>query len=264
MSNGSDRGSCDVTVNDTSCQAALNGVNQKFAQGDPCKYCSNVTDNTREWNGSYDDIQGGPCQGFSRQQQNYTPIPVNLIFRQLHIKREAAAAPTDNSIPTCEQECAAGSPFCLRLQIHSAEQAGLLRLRQALMTHPTTIKAADMLAMFNMSSDPCARSDTTFDGGNLENHGLGNNGPATSCELETQLPNSKLTIRIPELLEGKWAPNGPDLRAVFDNPQTRAHLEFTNPLLNSDWGGDINGVFSNGNNIGFSVGTKSCIRANLN
>jgi hypothetical protein len=62
VSNGSDRGSCDTTINAASCQEALNGISQKFAQGDPCKFCTNVIDNTREWNGTYTDIQGGPCQ----------------------------------------------------------------------------------------------------------------------------------------------------------------------------------------------------------
>jgi hypothetical protein len=173
--------------------------------------------------------------------------------------REVAVAPSDNSISTCEQECASGGAFCLRLKIHSPEQAGLLRLRQALMGHPNSLKASDMLAMFNMASDPCNRSDTTFENGNVANQ-----GETSSCELQTQLPDSTLSIKIPELLQGRWETNGPDLRAIFDNAQTRAHLEFSNQLLNSDWGGDINGVFSNGNNIGFSVGAKSCIRADLN
>jgi len=181
------------------------------------------------------------------------------MFYQLHLMRVAAAAPLDNSIATCEQECSSGSPFCLRLKIHSAEQAGLLRLRQTIMGHASVIKSSDLLAMFNINSDPCKRSDTSFENGKVANQ-----GETSSCTLETQLPDSSLSIKVPELLEGEWVANGSEVRARFDNAQTRAHLEFTNALLNEDWGGDITGVFSTGSNIGFSVGTKSCIRADLN
>src|SRR5215475_345127 len=47
VSNGSDAGTCDSSVNADSCQEAVDTLNSLLSQRDPCQNCNN--DNTKYW-----------------------------------------------------------------------------------------------------------------------------------------------------------------------------------------------------------------------
>jgi len=257
-----------------SCQEAQEAQERRRREPlDPCQNCTGAIDRSRYVTG-YDAIHDGPCRGWSRQnhQTRYaksswpTPEPTrqiaaNISFKLttkfLHLKRIAANPMQDNSIASCRRECSVGSANCLRVQVGSTERAGLVRLQQLVATNPPVISKSDILAMFNQSSDACDREDTMLQGGFLENRGA-------QCDMTTSMPGSDVTISLPELLRGKLATSSGGIEAVFDDSATRAGLHFSDTLLESDWGGNIVGVFTEGEFVGFSVGTKSCVRANLN
>jgi hypothetical protein len=261
VSDGSDDGSCEVTRNSNSCQAALDGVNRYLAKvHDPCRICNGTVDTTIEWNNRWKDKQGGPCQGWSGGELNYSPVPQGFSPGFPRVLRMAVAATTD-PVATCRLACDGvrrpESPACVQLRVLGREQPGLRRLQQLTATNPSSIKASEIRTMFNFPSDPCRRGDTTFRDGIVVNVGNG------TCEMVTQLPGSNVTILVPELLQGKWTAGPSGVQAIFDDAQTRATLHFSNLDLDADWGGDIVGVFSERDYIGFSIGSKSCIRAAL-
>ena len=164
----------------------------------------------------------------------------------------------DNSIPSCRRECANATANCLRVDVGSTERAGLRRLQQSVAVSPRLIKKADILAMFNQVADDCERGDTSFESGYVENVGTGR-----SCNIRTSLPGSEIIIQLPQTVRGRWSLMPPGNAAIFEDGTTRASIHFTDRFFESAWGGDIKAVFSEPNNIVFSVGSNSCINAIL-
>jgi hypothetical protein len=227
-------------------------------------------------------IQDGPCRGYSRAngqkrdfaderfpgilgfdraksriERNLSSIPLDFYVGFLHLKRVQAVVPKDNSVATCRQECAAGSAYCLRVRPEPRDQAGLRRLQQLASGNPSAISASQIQAAFNVTQDPCRRGDIKFESGYMANIGQ------DVCSLQTALPSSDVTIRVPEILRGKWTSIPAVVEVVFDDPRTRANLKFSHDGLNRDWSGDIVALFSERNAVGFSVGVDSCVRADL-
>jgi hypothetical protein len=112
--------------------------------------------------------------------------------------------------------------------------------------------------MFGVKNDECPRADTIFD------LGLMSNEVKSSCEIRTHTPDTDVVIKIPELLRGAWSPYGTGIIVNFGNPRTRASLHFSDVDLDKDWGGDIVNAYSDGKFVGFSVGSSSCVQAELN
>jgi hypothetical protein len=256
---GADRGDCNVTTRANSCQDAQRAQDESQSSvGDTCRLCAGILDTSRRWTGRVEAIQDGPCRGWTENELNYSPVPRDFATSFLHIMRAVAKAPEDNSIASCQVECLAGSPYCLRVAISDKDDKGLANLKDLIAKRPTQLVASDLLRMFRMQDDPCNRSDTTLVDGNILNR-----GPST-CALTTQVPNSDATLTMPEVLRGhiEFGSEGA-ISALFSDPKTRAKLHFSNPLLDADWGGDVVAVFAQGNGVNFSVGTNSCIRASL-
>jgi hypothetical protein len=113
--------------------------------------------------------------------------------------------------------------------------------------------------MFHQNGDICNRGDTYFSNGHVTNVSEDD----SPCDMKTRVLDSNVTIKLPPTLQGKWASSRVKIEAVFDDAQTRGSLHFSEQLLDSDWGGDIVAISSQANDVVFSVGTKSCIRANL-
>jgi hypothetical protein len=173
-----------------------------------------------------------------------------------HIKRVAAVKPKDNSIPFCRQECQDdNSVYCSRVPVGSTERAGLRRLQQLLATNPAIIKKSNVLAMFGQGVDECDRGDTIFEEGHVANIG------GSTCYLTTSFLDVTVRIQLPELLRGKYSANRKEVE--FDDPTTRPNIQFSDQWLDKDWGGDIVAAFSAEDQIGFSVGAESCLRADL-
>jgi hypothetical protein len=264
---------CDSTVNAESCNAALDQINSQ--RGDHCRSCSGIIDNSRS-ESRWEDIQLGPCNGVwkdNRQHQasnhswtdklksimpNYSPLPRLFVANVSHLMRVAAQLPKDNTIATCREECSTGSPYCLRFKLQTRDQAGLNQLRERLGSSTSVIKSSDMLTMFSIDRDPCNRGDTVAADGYIAN--LGEDG---ACELTTQLPITDVTIQLPELLRGTFASNSAGIQVVFNDRRTRAQLHFSDPGLDADWGGHIVAVLGAQEYVNFSVGSESCIRADL-
>jgi hypothetical protein len=270
---------CDVTDSSPiSCDAALQASR---SHPDPCpSLCNSGVYDTDRYSDGSTYIQGGPCQGYARastllrhaefrsrpendgsakgsgtSELNYTPIP-EAFYRDRYEIIEAAAAPaTDNSLASCEQRCASGDR-CLRLTIGGAARDGLRRLQRLAATNPSAIRSADLQAMFGVAQDPCNRGDTTIESGSLINIG-------EMCNVGTQIPNSDLTIHMPEIVRGTWTWNSLVARVAFDDGRTRPRLSFSNDFLERAWGGDMVGVASKGDYVYFSVGATKCIRINL-
>lgn len=219
----------------------LNGSTVYYAFGDPEKAAS---------------IKGG-----------YTPIPASLNLRALHYVKMLSAimpAATDGS---CETQCAIGSPNCLRLGPVQDYAPSLKQLYQRLRERPATLPQADLLAMFNEAEDPCNRGSTTITGGSLANSG-------DECNLKASLPQvADVFINVPKLLTGNVTVSGPDLKVDF-SAGARASLHFYAPAgssaqkisdtkdLDSDWGGAITSISSDGKYGVFSI-NKSCVRTQL-
>jgi hypothetical protein len=277
VANNSDRASCDVTVNAKSCSEAMQGVRDQLSEvSDPCTRCSGIVDNTRRWNNQHNDIQGGPCQGWTRADSKRTlargelldPAPVyppainaSLVSRKaftgfLHIMRSVAAAPPDNSVASCRVECSANTSFCLSVQIEDQNAKGLRLLQKMAFSKPPVIPAADLRRMFGMTKDDCERGDTIISSGRVSNLG-------GACSMVVETPITKITVNVPELITGRRI-DEPGMAAVlFEDPTTQASLHFSDAFLDSDWGGQIVNMFTEQNYVGFATGKKSCIRATL-
>jgi hypothetical protein len=273
----SDRSECDKTVWANSCRTALNELNRDVNSRDVCVYCNpNILDHTRSWTGRSERIDGGPCANFSLNGKaelqlsqglnelgsrnfQYSRIPFGLAATLSHVMRVASTPPANNDPDTCKQVCDARSPYCLRVSIGSSEQEGLRRLQQALLANPSSIKKADIMAMFGQGSDECERDDVSLAGGLVTNS---SKNPGF-CNLTTELPNSSLAIQLPQTMHGEYRRSRSRVVAVFTDPATRARLFLSDQQLNSDWGGDIVAAYSEGDYVGFSVGTNSCLRASL-
>jgi hypothetical protein len=270
-----DRGDCLVTRAASSCSEALSSIDAYYASvRDPCKRCDpNILDNTRQYNGHFDDIQAGPCQGFSL---NYTPSrPIkevrpetaaieNASFTTLfparlnHYMRLIATDPQDNSPQTCNSECLSGSPFCLNVNLDQQNSIGFERLHRSFLQHPDTISAADLRGMFGDQRDDCLRGPTTLSGGAVYNSGNG------LCELAANIPDAgSVALRVPEMIRGTWKIQNTLVSVLFGNPRTRGRLKFSDPGLDQDWGGDIVAVYGDSDYVGFSIGTLSCVRASF-
>ncbi len=113
--------------------------------------------------------------------------------------------------------------------------------------------------MFAQTEDGCDRGDTTIAQGYIENHGA-------ACTMKTDAGVSGVAIQLPALLRGKWATPNPNtgIETNFDDPATRANIHFSDQSLDAQWGGDISAVYGQGDYMGLSVGTSSCVRLNLN
>jgi hypothetical protein len=275
--NNSDRASCDVTINAKSCSEAMQGVKDQLSDvSDPCKRCSGAIDNTRKWNNQYNDIQGGPCQGWTRADsegilaRNELPdhetvdpraINASLISQKaftgfMHIMRSVAAAPSDNSVASCRVECSANTPFCLSVEIEDQNAKGLRRLQKVALSKPSVIPAADLRSMFGVTKDDCNRGDTIISSGKVSNLG-------GACDIVVNLPNTKITVNVPELITGKRIDQPGVAAVLFDDATTQASLHFSDAFLESDWGGKIVNMFTEQNYVGFATGKNSCIRATL-
>jgi hypothetical protein len=190
-----------------------------------------------------------------------------------HFRRMLIQGQRDNSVEGCRVSCSVNSPFCFTLPLAGQDTAGLVALRDRVNARPTSIEAADLMAMFNLASDPCERGETSFSEGVITNKA----GGGSSCTLSSAVPalNVAIDLDIPLLLEGSYKNESNAFSATFDDVKTRPVLRFRSlddtpdhvknaELLNSDWGGEIKHVFSEQNFVGFSVGADSCIRAPLN
>lgn len=283
----SDRGSCDVTVNAKTCPEARQQINNQLSQvGDPCRVCANITDASRKWKSTSQDIQDGPCRGFAQispsddvaansneygdlaverpsdgeqslPKGGFTPVPHFAHFAYLHYLRKVADIPTDNSVATCRQQCSSNSPYCLSVTLDAATVAGLKRLQQTVSTNPTRIPSQQLRAMFGLSEDRCARQDTTIVSGDMTNLGI-------KCDMYVRLSEATININVPSMLRGRWVRQAQTTQVVFDDPKARGSLHFSDPGLDLDWGGDIVNMYSEPNYVGFGVGTLACVRAMLN
>lgn len=269
-----DRGSCDVTGRGASCAAALNEVRTSLSSvPDPCRVCANTIDKSRVWNGDSTDIQGGPCQDWSQLAPkpaltmhaggaSRRPTPTNALYSPmpgsaalLHLLRTISAAPTDNSVATCRKTCSSGSPYCLVAELDQSRSQQLGKLQALLLSKPSSISKAKLMQMFDVDSDECKRGDTSIEHGTISNLG-------EQCALNVDTPVTAITVAIPELLRGTAA-IGDTAIFLFDEPQNRAKLKFSDPGLDADWGGDIVSASTGQGFVAFSVGTQSCVRVSL-
>ena len=257
---GRDSGDCIVTSRGNSCQEAQGNANAALASnGDFCRKCNNIIDNSRHTS-STNSTQDGPCSGWTQlEQPHYGKGSVLFGATMIHILRVAETAPKDNKIDTCRSLCAHGSDYCFNVNLRAQESSGLKALQQAcLLRKEAHLKSSDLLGYFGMATDPCGRSDTEFVDGAVINTA------DNACTIKTQIPNSDLEIAMPERLQGIYIVDDQKMvRAMFNDRSTRAKLSFSNRFLEHDWGGDIVSAYSFGNTIGFSVGTTSCVQATL-
>jgi hypothetical protein len=272
----SDRGSCDITVNSTSCQAAMDGIQKQFSSvPDPCRFCSGVTDNTKYYSGNSEYIQGGACEGWSSLDTGYDYSSIGLTrsvisssawymaasFKYVEenltqLMRVAFVTPKENSISTCEAECDNNNPYCKSFDVPPKESAALRKLQDVLSGKPQIVRADNLKTMFSITNDPCNRGDTVFSGGLVTNAG-------DACELTTHTSVTDVSIEVPELLQGDLSVDANGIWASFNGAETRGRLVLSDPDLNEEWGGDIKAVYATRNHVGFSVGSKSCIRVSL-
>ncbi|NEK19890.1 hypothetical protein [Rhizobium leguminosarum] len=276
---GSDQGTCDVTGRGESCVAALGDVRTKLsAVQDPCRSCDrSVTERTKKWSGNHEDIQGGPCQDWSSHQQipallsatfeygrSAGVIAANALYSKIPdgqslvgLLRNISDTPSDNSPATCKRLCEQGNTaFCYSADIDASKTEGMERLQAVLMSTTSVIKADSLKAMFGIKDDPCSRGDTTLVDGTMTNIG-------GECSLEAHTDETDIAIAIPELLRATAALTDKSAIFLFDEPQTRAKLNLSDPGLQRDWGGDIVSVLSEPGSVLFSVGKEACLRVKL-
>ncbi|WP_145832123.1 hypothetical protein [Bradyrhizobium huanghuaihaiense] len=187
------------------------------------------------------------------------PASKFAVIRLNHLRRLMTPAAFTNDYPGCTAACEAGSPYCFRKELSGIEASGLRQLHKYLLKNPQAISAGDLMGMFSLKSDPCARGDTAISKGILSNAG-------DVCTLEGEIPALNITgrIQIPSSLEGKYQLNGVGVALLeFEDRDRRPKLSFSDKYVNADWGGDIKSVFGSNNDIGFSVGEKSCLSFKL-
>jgi hypothetical protein len=260
----SDNSECDHTVRAYSCTQVLETLNSE--NYDHCQHCDDrVADYTIHETGQPKDLGGscvalmddGKIHAANAHEQNYNPIPQSFVPNLPRMTLAALTPPTENSIATCRLECdRPGAPHCLPLDILATEGSGLSRLQQTVKANPPLIAHSDMLAMFGLTSDDCGRSDTILAHGIVTN--VGTNG---SCSMTVHTALTDVTLQLPELLRGKITANATEIEAVFEDHQTRANLDFSDPNFKQYYKGDVVALFSKDNYVNFSVGTNRCVRA---
>lgn len=279
-----DRGTCDVTRQAGSCAQAMDDIAGLTNGGpDPCVHCNpKDRDNTKKWNGNFDDIQGGPCQGWSSLRPPMSSPEFGIALYQtakgwseqtwsyrlararvalgtgtVRFLRLVSEAPADNSPASCKKECSDASPlYCFVVNLEPQESVGFKKLYSELVNSPAEIPEKELQQYFGYNGNDCPRGGTVFSGGLLSNSG-------DACTLSATTPETSVRMDIPELLQGSWGFDQDEVAVRFGNPQTRATLHFSDDGLDQDWGGDVVAAYGTLDYVGFSVGTKSCVRANL-
>ncbi len=157
----------------------------------------------------------------------------------------------------CRVHCADdNSPFCLTISGQSTPViAGQMARFRDLFTNGDNIVAkTDILASFDLTNDPCNRSDTSVKNGKLTNDG-------DLCRFDTSLAlgvgaAKLLSIELPKNLDGRYH-SALGVGAKFSTQEHAAKLVIEGGL-NETYGGYITAVeYSQGN---FFIGTENgCI-----
>jgi hypothetical protein len=143
------------------------------------------------------------------------------------------ALPANASDESCERICTDNTGACFRIsgsETGEGFDASMRKLYAALSKdQPFTIPADTMLRMFNMESDPCARSETTVRNGKLKNTGQ------KTCVITY---NSKIfgmpidfRLEVPPTLSGTLNKKGQIIVVSFADASTSATLGVDNNPL---------------------------------
>ena len=170
-----------------------------------------------------------------------------------------AAGPEDNG-QSCFSACAnySGSPYCLPTGYDAKNSAQLERLASRLADESAPITSSWLRSNFEVTEDPCERSDTIFSDGSWINEGY-------ACVLSSKisLPSSNpvsLKIDVPARLRVERSSR--DGYKVYTSRDNAILLSFMDPTWHNDWGGEIRYVAVNSNQAMFQV-NRGCISVDL-
>jgi hypothetical protein len=157
---------------------------------------------------------------------------------------------------TCSACDDAESPYCLRLNSDEGYGPSFKQLHDRLVADAhKDITAADLMGMFNIYTDPCHRSATTYSAGKWTNTG-------SACRIAARFSIGPLTLIntvliIPDRLSLTTQANGAVITAIPDSPAP--FLKFADINLDRDWGGFIEKVTADGSRIMLQV-RSGCIQ----
>ncbi len=160
----------------------------------------------------------------------------------------AYGGPVSNAPPKdpteCEEQCARGGPFCLRVKFDGMEKLGeQLRQTRSLLQQRDRPQIAkkEFMAIFSQERDECERGDLQFSKGTLSNKGL-------ECTLsaEVRIGDSALTtsINMPAVLTGSRSFKQGSTVFVFPNKGAAMRLDFDQASYQASFGGSIARVAS--------------------
>jgi hypothetical protein len=290
-------GTCDRIQYGSSCDAAKNGILQDVqARGDPCMYCAGITDPTKKWDGNPPEwIQGGLCTGQSelrtepnsslatsaapplcnipttgpaipRSNAGAGPHEISLTFYSHEASDPKALqpgfnVPADASDVSCLPKCADGtSADCISSKLDSAKTVSVRKL-YVLVSGPDkrSIEPKDLEELFGLQDDKCHRGPTKF-----SSSGVVNDGDECVISALSEEPKVLLRLSIPAHLEGTWLSRQSSLMRIrFTGKLPTVHFFTANGYrfhaLDSDFGGQIVAVESDGHQIAVRTDNPGCV-----
>ena len=143
----------------------------------------------------------------------------------------------------CRKECSREtSLYCESVEVSAIDglTTAFDAVRDSLKEGNSDVSKSYLMDGFDISSDPCERSDLTFNGETLANSGK-------QCEnrIEIEMGAAEIvsaTIEIPKFIEGKYlAVSDTHSRVDFFQSAYRMRLRIDGPL-DSDFGGHVNRI----------------------
>ncbi|MGR9247029.1 hypothetical protein [Rhizobium leguminosarum] len=195
-------------------------------------------------------------------EPKFTPVSVPRAFIAINRRSRAISEVAfENTADQCQAACnSAGSPYCASVPLDKQQSDGLRKLRAKVLSNSKQIPPAELLTMFGLTKDECGRKETAFQSGTVENVG------EAACELKSSGNIMGITAKlmVPGILSGEIKTTNDLITVEFPHAETRARLEFNDPDIQAEWGGDIKTVYSTPKAVGFAVGSESCVSVPLN